>query len=79
MVADYGATTIVAPTPEPETKQVGDAEQLSYEFVSDDKPIMVLLESGVCQDTMAGLPYPWKVTVLIDRSEYLGCGMYAQQ
>lgn len=79
LVADYGATTIVAPTPEAETNQVGDAEQVSYRFVNSDKQIMVLLESGVCQDTMAGLPYPWTVTVMIDRSEYLGCGMYAQQ
>ncbi len=77
LVADYGATTMVAPTPEPEAKEVDGGQQMTYQFVSDGKPIMVMIEPGVCQDTMAGLPYPWTVTVLIDRSEYLGCGMYA--
>ena len=78
LVADYGTTTVVEPTPEPSATEVTGGEQLTYRFSNEGRSIMVLLEPAVCQDTMAGLPYPWKVTVLIDSSEYLGCGMYGQ-
>jgi uncharacterized membrane protein len=71
-VGDYGATTIRAPTPEPE-QQGG---RTIWHAATDTHELHIVVEELPCTDIMSGEEFPLTVTVSADGTELNGCGRY---
>ncbi|PJK30901.1 META domain-containing protein [Minwuia thermotolerans] len=68
--ADYGERTVTMPTPPPET---GPGVR-TYRAAREDHALDIRIADRLCQDSMAGTPYPKTVTVTLDHETWEGCG-----
>jgi putative lipoprotein len=69
---DYGTRRAVFATPEPILPRWNGE---IYETTSNGRSIRVEIRRGLtCRDTMSGAVYPTIVTVVIDGTEFKGCG-----
>lgn len=72
-VGDYGEWRVTLPAVEPRVSEDGDA---IYEVESEEHALRVLIWKIPCSDAMSGAPYDYTVVVIIDGSEFRGCGKY---
>jgi len=70
LLADYGGTRIVAPTPVPEAA----ADYRKYAAASSGGSLTVTVFDRLCDDTMTGMPHPAAVAVAYDGGTLYGCG-----
>jgi uncharacterized membrane protein len=69
---DYGQTVLEFTRPEPVTTQ--DPPRTTYTCTGAGHELVITLELGPCQDTMADEQYETSVTLLVDGQELRGCG-----
>lgn len=70
LVADYGNTTVYAPTPPPAAAGATTA----YAITTGAHTLDVVVEEVPCTDTMSGAAFTHTVTVALDGATYSGCG-----
>lgn len=70
LLADYGQTRIVRPTPAPE--RTGDFRR--YVSKTADTDLTVTIFNRPCTDTMSGMPHPNTVVVVVGGRTLNGCG-----
>lgn len=69
LIADYGASRLLARTPEPEL--IGEIERYTVE----QKALVVEIRTEHCLDTMSGASYTHRVLVQAAGRTYRGCGL----
>ena len=70
-VLDYGATTLVLPTPSPETAEDGTE---AYDASTDTDHLILRIKRKVCIDSMSGESHASTVELLVNDKPYQGCG-----
>ena len=70
-VLDYGATSLMLPTPDGETAADGT---LTYDTSTDTDHLVLGIKSKVCVDVMSGESHPSTVTLVVNDQRYTGCG-----
>ncbi len=70
-VLDYGATTIVLPTPSPESAEDGT---VAYDSSTDTDHLILRIKRKVCIDSMSGESHTSTVELLVNDKPYKGCG-----
>lgn len=70
-VLDYGATTLVLPTPSPETAEDGT---VAYDASTDTDHLILRIKRKVCIDSMSGESHASTVELLVNDKPYQGCG-----
>lgn len=68
---DYGATTLLFPTPSAETGADG---AVTYEAATDTDHLLLTIRSKACVDAMSGEPHPSAVELAVNDKIYRGCG-----
>lgn len=67
----YGERTADLPYVDPE---MPDDSTTVFRSETDEHSLVMTLEAGGCTDSMSGFAFPVAVTILVDGSEYTGCG-----
>jgi len=70
-VLDYGATSLLLPTPDGETAADGT---LTYNATTDTDHLMLSIKSKVCVDAMSGESHSSTVTLVVNDKTFQGCG-----
>lgn len=70
-VLDYGATSLILPTPSGETAEDGT---VTYDTSTDTDHLLLTIRKKICVDTMSGESHPSTVQVLVNEKSYQGCG-----
>lgn len=73
LLADYGQRQVSVPHPERVQEGAG---RVRYHGRGDHGELRVLIEATTCHDVMSGEEFPARVTVLLDGTEYEGCGRW---
>jgi heat shock protein HslJ len=68
---DYGATSLLLPTPRGETASDGTEV---YDASTDTDHLVLSIESKVCVDPMSGESHPSTVNLTVNDKPYHGCG-----
>jgi heat shock protein HslJ len=70
-VLDYGATSLVLPTPSVETAEDGT---VVYDASTDTDHLILRIKRKVCIDSMSGESHSSTVELLVNDKPYQGCG-----
>lgn len=70
-VLDYGATSLMLPTPSAETAEDGT---VTYDASTDTDHLILRIKRKVCIDSMSGESHPSTVELLVNDKPYQGCG-----
>lgn len=70
-VLDYGATSLLLPTPAPETAEDGT---VVYDASTDTDHLILRIKRKICIDSMSGESHPSTVELLVNDKPYQGCG-----
>ncbi len=70
-VLDYGATSLILPTPSADT--AGDGT-VTYNTSTDADRLQLTIKRKVCIDSMSGESHPSTVQLLVNEKSYQGCG-----
>jgi heat shock protein HslJ len=70
-VLDYGATSLMLPTPSAETTEDGT---VVYDASTDTDHMVLRIKRKVCIDSMSGESHPSTVELLVNDKPYQGCG-----
>lgn len=70
-IGNYGADTVLVPTPKPKKTDSGSTV---YQTNTNAHSLTVKITDKRCTDAMSGFKFPSTVTVTIDGSTYHGCG-----
>lgn len=68
---DYGATSLLLPTPEGQNAPDGT---LTYDATTDTDHLTLAIKTKVCVDVMSGESHPAIVTLTVNDKTYNGCG-----
>jgi putative lipoprotein len=68
---DYGATSLMLPTPSTETAEDGT---VIYDASTDTDHLTMRIKRKVCIDSMSGETHPSTVELLVNEKPYQGCG-----
>ena len=68
---DYGATSLMLPTPSAETAEDGT---VVYDASTDTDHLTMRISRKVCIDSMSGESHPSTVELLVNDKPYQGCG-----
>lgn len=68
---DYGATSLMLPTPSAETAEDGT---VIYDASTDTDHLTMRIKRKVCIDSMSGESHPSTVELLVNDKPYQGCG-----
>ncbi|HJT11265.1 MAG TPA: META domain-containing protein [Dongiaceae bacterium] len=68
---DYGATSLMLPTPSAETAEDGT---VIYDASTDTDHLTMRIKRKVCIDAMSGESHPSTVELLVNDKPYQGCG-----
>jgi heat shock protein HslJ len=68
---DYGATSLMLPTPSAETAEDGT---VIYDASTDTDHLTMRIKRKVCIDSMSGDSHPSTVELLVNDKPYQGCG-----
>jgi heat shock protein HslJ len=68
---DYGATSLLLPTPSAETAEDGT---VIYDASTDTDHLTMRIKRRVCIDSMSGESHPSTVELLVNDKPYQGCG-----
>lgn len=70
-VLDYGATSLMLPTPSADTAADGTA---SYDTSTDTDHLLLTIKRKICVDSMSGESHPSTVQLVVNDKSYQGCG-----
>lgn len=68
---DYGATSLMLPTPSAETAADGT---VTYDANTDTDQLQLSIRDKICVDSMSGEAHPTTVQLLVNDKNYQGCG-----
>lgn len=71
-VSDYGQSRYEFEAAAPMTDQ--NARRTEYRANDAEHTLSILIEGDSCHDTMSGEVFESRVTVILDNTEYRGCG-----
>lgn len=69
-VLDYGASTLLLPTPEAETAD----GVMTYDATTDTDHLVLKVTQKICIDSMSGETHPATVELVVNDKAYHGCG-----
>ena len=70
-VLDYGATSLMLPTPSAETAADGT---MTYDASTDTDHLLLTVKKKICLDSMSGESHQSTVQLLVNEKTYQGCG-----
>ena len=70
-VLDYGATSLMMPTPAAETAEDGT---VTYDASTDTDHLVLSVRRKICVDPMSGESHPSTVQLMVNDKPYQGCG-----
>jgi heat shock protein HslJ/uncharacterized membrane protein len=70
-IGDYGERRVHTPAPEPEADVAGG---VTYRAKTEATDLVVTIRRSDCRDVMSGEPMTHDVTVVVNGTEYRGCG-----
>jgi heat shock protein HslJ len=68
---DYGATSLVLPTPRVDTAEDGT---VTYDTSTDTDHLLLSIRDKICIDSMSGEAHPSTVQLIVNDKSYQGCG-----
>lgn len=70
-VLDYGATSLMLPTPSAGTAEDGT---VTYDTSTDTDHLLLSIKDKICIDSMSGEAHPSTVQLMVNDKDYQGCG-----
>jgi len=70
VLADYGEKKVTTPVPTPRDS----AGVTIYDVTTEAHRLTITIREAVCQDSMSGEVMTHTVTIVLDGTEYRGCG-----